>query len=168
MFKLTFMDDLIGILQNCKIINDLEIDSLITKLYHLDTIDQADEWDQLKKNYSKLLFINDLINENRTFNRKLNFLIERFMEYINNKTEYYLKHIEYLDDENIIVSLLGDSLNDKLNNQERLKLVLAGYKLIIDLISTTIKEPFVEFIDDQKFLTDFNIKKRKRNEFNLS
>ena len=111
------MDDLIGILQNCKIINDLEIDNLITKLYHLDTIDQADEWDQLKKNYSKLLFINDLINENRTFNRKLNFLIERFMEYINNKTEYYLKHIEYLDDENVIVSLLGDSLNDKLNKK---------------------------------------------------
>ncbi len=155
------MDDLIGILQNCKIVNDLDIENLITKLYHLDTIDQADEWDQLKKNYSKLLFINDILNES-VFNRKIIFLIDRFMEYINNKTEYYLKHIEYLDDENVIVSLLGDSLNDKLNNQERLKLVLAGYKLIIDLISETLKEPFVEFIDDQKFLTDFNIKKRKR------
>jgi hypothetical protein len=161
MFKLIFMDDLIGILQNCKIVNDLDIENLITKLYHLDTIDQADEWDQLKKNYSKLLFINDILNES-VFNRKIIFLIDRFMEYINNKTEYYLKHIEYLDDENVIVSLLGDSLNDKLNNQERLKLVLAGYKLIIDLISETLKEPFVEFIDDQKFLTDFNIKKRKR------
>ena len=100
-----------------------------------------------------MLYINDLINE-QTKSKKLNFLVNRFLDYIDNKTQYYLKHIEFPDH---LKKIFDDSLND---NENRFQIILKGYKILMDLVTKVRKEPFVEFIDDQEFLKTF--KKRKR------
>ena len=83
----------------------IKIDNFISNLYHLDTINQYSLLEQLN------IIISFKIEE---FNL---YLIDKFIEYIDNKTEYYLKCIEFKD--NNIKRLLEASLESQSDSFER-------------------------------------------------
>ena len=114
----------------------IKIDNFISNLYHLDTINQYSLLEQLK------FIISFKIEE---FNL---YLIEKIIEYIDNKTEYYLKCIEFKDTN--IKRLLTSSLESQEDSLKRLNFILNIYKLHFI--------PFVESENTQKTL------KRKRND----
>ena len=112
----------------------IKIDNFISNLYHLDTINQYSLLEQLK------LIISFKIEE---FNL---YLIDKFIEYIDNKTEYYLKCIEFKD--NNIKRILEASLESQSDSFERLNFILNIYKL-----------HFIPFVESEN-----KTLKRKRNE----
>ena len=133
----------------------------------MSEVDQDTQWELLKRNYSNLKYINELLN---CYNYKLNIkfynLLDKFLQGIDKTTQEYLKDIIWEDyDGELTTSLEDIQLNfDKSLNEndfdKKIKLVLDAYRLLIPIIEDFRREQHEEVID-QDFRNMFAPKRLK-------
>jgi len=147
---------------------DNSLDDVINKFENLNETDPNEEWDILKTNFSKLRFIDDTL-ENAEIINYPKFLesLKKFMEQIDKTTQKYIEKIDWSDqgpelqsDANIIFDNFEKSLN--INDPiKKLKIVLNAYTIFIPIVEKIRKERHRDFIDDEDFLNNFYVKRRK-------
>lgn len=168
------MDSLISAIHNFSISKnkstfDDELNEIVFKFEKFDYHDQDYEWDIIKVNYSKMRYINELIEcyeipESVIFIDKLT----EFLASIDKMTQYYLKNISFIHDSDEvqldcdrIKKLFEKSLN--INDIfKKFKIILEAYCIFVDIIQDFRKETFSDHINDPDFLENFGrIKKRR-------
>jgi hypothetical protein len=166
------MDSLINGLKKFQINKDeTEFDKLISEFTILDTDSAEEEWLILKLNYSKLKYLNNLIDTYEfPETKKFISVLKKILKGIDSMNQYYLCEINWERDNNETIkeeciqvkTLFEQSLNIYYPI-EKLKMILSAYDIFIPIIEKFRQETFVEIIDDQKFLeqTDSLLKKRK-------
>ena len=158
-----------SITQNDKKFNET-VDYLLRFEFEKASIKELDpdtQWILLKRNYSNLKYINELLNH---YNYKLNItfynLLDKFLQGIDKTTQEYLKEIIWDDDDGeLTMSLKSVQLNfdNSLNENDfdkKIKLVLDGYTLLIPIIEDFRREKSEEVID-QDFRNVFSPKRLK-------
>ena len=166
------MDSLINSLENFNIHRDIvkfemDLDSVISDFKKINNV--VDEWEILKSNYSKLRYINELIDNFYVPNSdKFLKSIEIFMNTIDRTTQYYLHEIDWKNQKpdcftGICLEIekyftLSLHSNDCI---EKLKNLLKAYDMLIPIVLEFNNEKFVDIIDDQHFLREFSVKKRR-------
>ena len=146
---------------------DNSLDDVINKFQNLNDNGPDQEWDILTSNFSKLRFIENIIDDIIIFPKFLESL-KKFMEQIDKNTQRYIDHIDWdeqapeiQNDANIIFDYFKKSLNIH-NPVEKLKIVTSAYTIFIPIVEKIRKEKYRDFIDDQDFLNNFHVKRRKR------
>jgi len=166
-----YMDSLINALNSFQFVENKSedvFDQLISDFKINLTEDSDTEWETITSNYSKLLYLNHLIDifefpETKQFLTILN----KVLCDIDKKNNQYLHELTWEEEEHeqnfvIIQNLFEQSLYCS-KPIEKLKLILESYRILIPIIEGYRKEKFVEYIDDQKFLSDiYNVNKRRR------
>jgi hypothetical protein len=90
------------------------------------------------------------------------------MDYIDSITLIYFREINWDTEEEFVnhAVIIKKELENSLNSNEplkKMKYVLKAYKLLVGICEKIQNEKFVEFIDDQAFLENFNFKRQKLN-----
>jgi len=169
------MDDLIKGLKKFNLTRNKEnfdnvLEQSISKMCNLK-VDTFPEWEKLKSNYSKLRYLNYVIkskNINLKENNKFLTSLGIFMDYLDSITLLYFREInwetekEFTDQAIIIKEELEKSLNSN-DSLKKMKHVLTAYNILVPIIEHIQNEKFVEFIDDQSFLENFEFKRQKLN-----
>jgi hypothetical protein len=156
------MDLLIESIQNFAITQneqrfDACLDEIITRVSGLYTADAEYEWNNLKENYSKIKYLNELLNfYNIKQTKKFIQLIGIFMESIDLTTKIYLCEINWTDHP-IIEGYLIESLNAH-NPLQKLGAVSRAYELLVPIIEAMRNEKIVPEIKDQNFVKTFDLK----------
>ena len=160
------MEDLIHLLENCKVDSvkfDDGIDTLISNLQLNDSSDQ--EWETLSENYSKLKHIHRLINYFKVNNtEKFKKYLNVFLSEIDKTNQYYLRELDweselsFLNKMMEIKNMLEVSLNMN-DPYEKLEFIIKAYFMLLPIIEYYREDKFVENIRDIQFLNNF--KKRK-------
>jgi hypothetical protein len=165
------MDSLINALNSFQFVENKSedvFDQLISDFKINLTEDSDTEWETITSNYSKLLYLNHLIDvfefpETKQFLTILN----KVLCDIDKKNNQYLHELTWEEEEHEqnflnIQNLFEQSLYCS-KPTEKLKLILESYRILIPIIEGYRKEKFVEYIDDQNFLSDiYNVNKRRR------
>ena len=162
------MDSLIESIKKFEInsSDDLNIDDLISKLDNLTTenIDNPDrEWDVLKDNFSKILYLYRCTDLLRNCD-KLKSSLEQFLNSLDSTNQYYLKEIEWdcelIEDSALIKKYLEKSLNE---NDVFTKLfdIYVSYKLLVDIVEDFRREKNNFDVVPEEFANNF--KRRKLN-----
>jgi len=147
------------------------LDDSICKMCNLMKTKNDIEWETLKSNYSKLRYLNYIIQMNNLQLDNHNKFMKSlgiFMEYIDTITLHYFKEINWDYDKEVgdkvmvIKELFEKSLNSN-NSIEKMKYVLDAYLQLVPIVEQIRNERVVEIIDDQSFLEKFNLKKAKLN-----
>ena len=156
------MEDLIHLLENCKVDSvkfDDGIDTLISNLQLNDSSDQ--EWETLSENYSKLKHIHRLINYFKVNNtEKFKKYLNVFLEEIDKTNQYYLRELDweselsFLNKMMEIKNMLEVSLNMN-DPYEKLEFIIKAYFMLLPIIEYYRKDKFVENITDIQFLNNF-------------
>jgi hypothetical protein len=134
------------------------LDEIITRVNGLSTSDADFEWYNLRENFSKVKYLNELLNfYNISENRKLIYLLDLFMETIDHTTRHYLREINW-DSQPVIETFLINSLNagDPL---QKLQEITKAYQLLVPIIENLRNETAQIEITDQEFLKNFDLKK---------
>ena len=153
-----------GITKNEKSFDD-DLDSIISKMVKLnhnsDYYDTSEQWEILQSNYSKLKYLYELIFKCGYSEIKFIQSLSLFMEFIDKKTQFYLKELVFLDtvSERLIKNKFEESLNI-VDPIEKLKCVLNAYHNLVDIVEKIRKEPCKNKINSE-FLETF-----KRRKFN--
>ena len=147
---------------------DNSLDNVINKFQNLNETDPNEEWDILKTNFSKLRFINDTLENTEIINYpKFLESLKQFMGQIDKTTQRYIKKIDWNDQGPEIQSdavIIFDNFEKSLNINDpikKLKTVLNAYILFIPIVEKIRKERHRDFIDDEEFLNNFYVKRRK-------
>ena len=121
------------------------------------------EWEILKSNYSKLLYIDDLTYGIDTTNfSNLSICMNKFMESIDKLTQRYLKSINWSDDDPEDVAI-KDYFEKSLNTgPDRFKNILSAYDYFITIVEYYRGDKFTEIVLDSSFIEEFSFKKKKR------
>jgi hypothetical protein len=157
-----------SITQDSKKFNE-SVDYLLTIEFEKASIQEVDpdiQWTLLKRNYSNLKYINELLNH-YNYNLNINFynLLDKFLQGIDKTTQEYLQEITWDDDYELITSLetiqlkFRNSLNEN-DFDKKIKLVLDGYSLLIPIVEDFRREKCEEVID-QDFRNLFSPKRLK-------
>jgi hypothetical protein len=134
------------------------LDEIIFRVNNLYTVDAEFEWKSLRENYSKIKYLNELLNfYNIKQTKKFVTLIGIFLESIDKTTQMYLREINW-DDNPTIQDYLLNSLNAQ-NPLHKLGLVLKAYQLLVPIIEGYRNETFIPQIKDQNFIKTFDLKK---------
>ena len=150
---------------------DDQLDFIMTKMKKIE-IELTDEhWVTLKSNYSKLKYLNEIINcygkEYRDTKGKFIQSLTVFMESIDKTTQYYLREInwstpelEFKDESAIIQNYFYESLNQ---NDPILKLsnIVKAYNILIPIVEN-IRNEFSEVFLEPDFLELFQPPEAKR------
>ena len=175
------MDSLINQINNFNFEENLDnqLDNLIDSFqsssidsfdsFNSSSIDYDQEWEELSINYSRLIYIDTFINiHNPTSSKFFNF-VDRFLCIVDNKTQYYLKEIDWYNNpefdgefhsevmdikENLENSLTADSTYKKIG------FLMDAFSVLVPIIEEFRKERLVIEVDE-----DFKrqLKKRKLN-----
>jgi len=128
---------------------------------------QEISWDFIKKNYSNLKYIHELLNH-YDYNLDDNFytLIDRFLESIYQTTDRYLRSLTWDDSDleltksfDYIKKRLCKSIREKDFNK-KIKNVLDAYNNLIPIIEDFLKEKY-EFVVEEDFKNMFRPKRLK-------
>jgi hypothetical protein len=156
------MDLLIESIQNFAISQneqhfDACLDEIISRVNNLYTADADFEWYNLRENFSKVKYLNELLNfYNINQTKKLVYLIGIFMESIDRTTKIYLYEINWESYPNI-ESYLLESLNAN-NPLQKLGAITKAYDLLVPIIESMRNEKVIFEINDQEFLKTFDLK----------
>ena len=156
------MDLLIESIQNFAISQneqhfDACLDEIISRVNNLYTADADFEWYNLRENFSKVKYLNELLNfYNINQTKKLVYLIGIFMESIDRTTKIYLYEINWESYPNI-ESYLLESLNAN-NPLQKLGAITKAYDLLVPIIEDLRNEKVIFEINDQEFLKTFDLK----------
>lgn len=163
------MDHLINMLekfavtQNEDVFNN-SVDKL-TDFYKLNIkdFDSSEEWEHLKKNYSNLRYINELLHHyNYSLNKNFYDLLSLFMESIDKTTQDYIKNIHFsndLSEEIEIKKYFNRSLNTNDIN-DKILYVLEAYKILVPIIEDFRQEKY-DYSVDRNFKERFSSKRLK-------
>ena len=157
------MDYLIQSIQNFAITQNEQrfddcLDQIISKIGSLYTQDADFEWETLKQNFSKIKYLNELLNfYNINYTKRFIYLIGVFMESVDSTTKVYLREINWVDYPDIEGYLL-ESLNSQ-NPLQKLGAVTKAYDLLIPIIEKMRNEYIVPKVNDPIFLKTFDLKK---------
>lgn len=167
------MDTLLRALNSCtlsKSMNKNDFDDIIRSVESLHTDDADEEWDTLSANYSKLLYLSHLIEfyefpETEKFKEILIHIINE----IDKKNQYYLSELSWDDhaiqeELDFVKEFFEKSLNEQ-NIFTRIKYILEGYSVLIQVIEDFRNEKFVNYIEDPVFIQSVETihKRRKIN-----
>ena len=164
------MDSLIVALEKVTVNEsfDNQLDNLINSFEVNLDIDCDQEWEELSKNYSRLLYIHKFIKKHEPTNPKFYKLVDTFLCDIDKKTQYYLREIDWYNNPEFdgefhseIIEIRENfehSLNT--NSFEKIKFLLKAFNLLIPIIEEFRKERLVIDIDDE---FKQQLKKRKLN-----
>jgi len=144
---------------------DLDLLDLVEEL---DSIEQPDcdvEWEQLKNNYLKLKYINQIVKNSVTieYNKEFLDLLNEFLTEIEPKTKRYMETIIWDDRDSIyyhhakkIKKLFEGSLKIQAFPVKKMRILLNGYRLLLD-IAEDARDEYVrdDQIDDDDFLEKF-------------
>ena len=134
------------------------LDEIIFRVNNLYTVDAEFEWQSLRENYSKIKYLNELLNfYNIKQTKKFVTLIGIFLESIDRTPQMYLREINW-DDNPTIQDYLLNSLNAQ-NPLHKLGLVLKAYQLLVPIIEGYRNEKIDFEIKDQNFIKTFDLKK---------
>ena len=151
---------------------DDELDFIISKMKNLDHSDSECEWEKLQNIYSKLKYLDEMINFYNLPNEgKFIESLKVFMESMDLITIYFLENInwddseEYLDLKPLHIKECFDECLQIYDPIHKIKKSLYGYKMLIKLVehyrnekSKTILEP--------EFLEQFQKPLKKRQKLN--
>ena len=164
------MDSLIKTLESFNIHKNeqqfnIELDSVIDSFENLN---KCDEWITLKLNYSKIRYLNELI-DNFYIPNSEKFLksLDLFMINLDKITNYYLHEISWKSQDPDIQEdaiQIEEFLILSLNSTDcitKIKLVLKAYNILVPIVLEINDERFADIIDDETFLKEFSVKKRK-------
>jgi len=136
--------------------------TLLNKLT-ITELDPDHEWEMLKKNYSNLRYINQLIGH-YYYQLNSNFyeLLSKFIDPIDKSTQHYIQNINWEDDGEelkCIKEYFDKSLNTS-NVIDKIKYILLSYDILIPIIEDIRLEKYYEKVDEELQL-DFNPKRLK-------
>jgi len=164
------MDSLIKTLESFNIHKnehqfDIELDSVIDSFENLNN---CDEWITLKSNYSKIRYLNELI-DNFYIPNSEKFLksLDLFMINLDKITSYYLHEISWksqdpdIQEEAIQIEEFLILSLDSTDCITKIKLVLKAYNILVPIVLEMNDERFADIIDDETFLKEFSVKKRR-------
>jgi len=176
------MDNLIYLLKNVHILqNENYFEECIDKLSKLNTRGNDDgnddnydevyepsqlEWECLSENFSKLKYIDELINFYFIpCEEKFKSLLHKFLRDLDKKNQYYLDEIYWEEEEDQnsalrIEEVLSTSLYEKCP-YTKLKLIIEGYGLLVNMVEETHGEKHDPVVRDPEFLQTF--KKQRLN-----
>ena len=165
------MDSLLRAMENFRFTptkNVGDFDEFISKIDSLYTNDADDEWDTVTDIYSKILYLNCLI-ENYDFPETDMFkqVLSNILDGIDKKNQYYLNELNWDDDElqeelDIIREAFEKSLNQNCSFL-RIKYILEAYSVLIPMIEDFRKEKFVDIIEDPEFIQKVeSVSKRRK------
>jgi hypothetical protein len=133
------------------------LDEIIFRVNNLYTADSEFEWETLRENYSKIKYLNEVLNFYYVpQTKKLIQLIGVFMDSVDKVTQMYLQEIDW-DENPTIQGYLLDSLNAN-NPLHKLGCVIKAYQLLVPLIEGYRNETFIPKINDQNFIKIFDLK----------
>jgi hypothetical protein len=128
---------------------------------------QEISWDLIKKNYSNLKYIHELLNH-YDYNLDDNFytLIDRFLGSIYQTTDRYLQSLTW-DDSDLELTESFDYIKKKLcksiqekDFDKKIKSVLNAYNFLVPIIEDFLKEKY-EFVVEEDFKNMFRPKRLK-------
>lgn len=153
-----------GITKNEKQFND-SINELLNYL-SVHEFDSDQEWNNLKRNYSNLKYIKQLLNfYDYRFNTNFHELLTRFLEYIDKNTQVYIKNIDWDVDDELrdcclkIRENFEKSLNDN-SIDNKIKYILNAYDILIPIVEDYHREKCQEVVD-YEFREQFSPKRLK-------
>ena len=164
------MDFLIKSLDNFKISNDLnkfdkDLDDVI-HLFNKQVIIDADfRWEELTSNYSKLIYLNDIIkNYYVPESEKFLLTLEKCIEQIEKTNVNYLDEInwEVSQDEFSSSTYIREELLTSIKSKDpitKMKHILNAYAKLIHIVEEIRKEKFK--FDENEVVKQFPYKRRK-------
>jgi hypothetical protein len=177
------MDDLIKSVKQFSIKNDASefennLDTICSKMQDLETNQNYVEWEILKSNYSKLRYLDYLIEGKSIFSIKKTDLpakfyesLDAFLEKMDHEIKHYFECIDFELDEyepkllrktKKIKKLFEESLNCN-ESIKKMKLILEAFNILIPIAEGLTKEKFKDQIEDREFLKTFTFKRQKIN-----
>ena len=162
------MDELINCLQKFDINDpaqkfDNELDLVIGQLNSIKVCNTGDvEWEMLSGNYSKLMYLCDLLTAFPLKTEKFYHSLDLFFSTLDSVNQYYLRELDWWSDEDHINNkcisvkyFLEQSLN--ISDQTlKMKYILNAYSIFIEIAEYYRKEKYHPELTDQEFLDEFN------------
>jgi hypothetical protein len=161
------MESLIKALENTSVNEsfDEQLDNIISKL-ESSHVDESFEFEELSKNYSRLVYLDKLIRKHNPDSPKFFKCLNLFMEEVDKKTQYYLKDIYWEHDQEVPIPVLQKIkkyLEESLNSNDpviKLNLILSAYFILVPIVEN-LNHQKIEIDVDDDFKQQF--KKRKLN-----
>jgi hypothetical protein len=159
--------ELFAITKNEKIFNK-SVDILLDVTNSLEEIGSDDEWDILKKNYSNIKYINELMNH-YDYNLNQNFfkLLSNFLDIFDKNTQIYLKNINWqvdtddeLKDEYDFIQLNFQKSLESSDCNKKMLFLLKAYGTLVPIVEDFRNEKYVYEVED-RVLESFNPKRLK-------
>jgi len=149
----------------------------VIKQFDKQELEDDYEWDILKENYSKIIYLNNLVKEyinnltikkiNNDIQDKFNYALDKFMENIDNINIRYIHSIDWekskkeFNNIDQIEKLLNKSINIS-NSIDKLHTCLEAYNFFIPIVEKLRGQQYdYSEIQDRDFIEDFNYKKKK-------
>jgi len=167
------MDLLIKTLENVSLSKedfDDSLDSVLDQFNQIEIHDSQLEWESLKENLSKLRYIDNLIKKvNYKLEGKFLKSVEKFMEKIDKNSIYYLRSIDwtnyeyssYIQDNAPVVREYLENAIKTDNILYRIDYTIYALSVLINIIENITNLQYDDIIDDQSFISEFSLKKRK-------
>ena len=164
------MDNLLNALNSFNISDNKSsdaFDEILSKMDNLYTHDANEEWETLTGNYSKLRYL-DLMIDNYDFPETKVFidLLHSVLSEIDKKTQFYLSELNWEDDNKEEFEYVHDLFEKSLNQNnpfDKIKMVLEAYDYFIPVIEEYRSERFVDHdIDNLIFVKEIKSMRKKR------
>ena len=143
------------------------IDDLIDNLENFSCLGkrkQDVEWDELKMNYEKLVFVQNIFKKIEASDKdKLKFALEKFLFTIDEKTRYYLSEVNWWDPETDIYSEaqeIGNIFEKSLgisNPYDKLKALIDGYSKLFNILEDCGRCSIYYELNDPEFEKQFSL-----------
>ncbi len=164
------MDNLLNALNSFNISDNKSsdaFDEILSKMDNLYTHDANEEWETLTGNYSKLRYL-DLMIDNYDFPETKVFidLLHSVLSEIDKKTQFYLSELNWEDDNKEEFEYVHDLFEKSLNQNnpfDKIKMILEAYDYFIPVIEEYRSERFVDHdIDNLIFVKEIKSMRKKR------
>ena len=164
------MDSLINALDKVTVNEsfDEQLDKMIDSFEVNLDIDYDHEWEELSKNYSRIIYIDRFIKKHQPTNKKFYNIVDTFLCDIDSKIQYYLREIDWYNNPefegefHLEVMEIKENFEHSLNKSstEKIKFLLKAFNILVPIIEEFRKERIVIEVDDE-FKQQF--KKRRIN-----
>ncbi len=161
------MDQLINCLEKCSLVQytnnkDTEFDCLIDSMASTSISESNIEWAILSKNYSKLRYLVELIIMFPDKSKKFYESVSAFFEHIDKVNQRYLREIDWYSEDDFIniktmeAKFFLEQTLCTFDPDIKIQYMLSAYDHLVAIAEFYRNERFVDIIDDEIFLGEFN------------